>query len=58
MAFKGENVVLRTDPGSIPVAGLCCSFHRVSAALLSWWAADDMRLESTLELPMLGKKRR
>lgn len=51
-AFKGENVVLRTDLGSIPVAGLCCSYHRGSATLLIW------ALESTLELSMLGKKGR
>lgn len=56
-AFKGENVVLRTDLRSIPVAGICCSHHRGSATL-SWWAAGDMPLESTLEIPLLGKKGR
>lgn len=54
--FERERIVLRTDPGSIPVVELCCRCHRGPATLLSWWTADDLLLESTPEVPKLGRK--
>lgn len=49
--------LLRTDLRSSPMAELCCSHHRGPAMLLSWWTADSLLLESTLELTKLGRKK-